>query len=180
MASEIDTPPPPTSEEYFLKTQPVTGSTNFSSLYLRLRGDGISSVVLTEQPPKFLRWHHSPSTTSNRGQEIAVPWKHPDRSFGLVMGEPRKGYAWEEMRIVENEGDGGFVWERKDGRETLTWHGPGEAESGSGGQFRGWMWCPWVHGHPQLFWVTGMVDKEIPAFCEKVEIVKEWLVPRET
>lgn len=176
-----ETAPAPTLDQYFLKTRTIPPSNEASkTLYLRLHGDGVSSVVLTDSPPKFLRWHHSPSSTSQArtpGKEIAISWKHADRSFGLVIPAPRRFHAWEEVKIVENGGSEDLVWEKgDDGIEFLKRKEDG-AEEGKG--WKGWMWCPWVHGHPQLFWVTGMVEKELPTFCERVEIAREWLVPRE-
>jgi hypothetical protein len=190
------TPPPPTDSQYYLKTHPVSKDrlSLYAPLYLRLRGDGINSVVLTPASPKFLRWHHEPdqpiaegSSSTDTGKQIAISWKNPDRSFGLVIPEPRKNYAWEDVQIVEGEADAGFAWEKIDVEGVVT-DVLARRESDEEGAVRtqgeqkgymGWMACHWVHGHPQLFWANGTLDKELPQFCEPVLVVREWLIPRE-
>jgi hypothetical protein len=113
------TPPPPTNAQFFLKTYPVNSSTgetpsNYAPLYLRLHGDGIDSVVLTKEPPKFLCWEHIEyDPASGTGRQVATSWKH-GRSFGLQVGKPREKYAWEDVAIIERGGNIGFWWEKKE------------------------------------------------------------------
>lgn len=99
--------------------------------------------------------------------------------------------AWEEVLIVENEGDQGFVWQESDdipGGEELVWKGNenfdvrGEAKEGEALKdederlsWKGWMVCEWQYEHPQLFWVTNALKSELPEFCEQVRIWKEML-----
>lgn len=193
-------PPPPSASEYFLKTHPTSQDTPLlhAPLYLRLHGDGVSSVVLTPAQPKFLRWHDEAvvpepdgSNSSNTSKQIAVPWKHPDRKFGLVVPKQRKNHAWEDVKIVEDEASANFIWEQVVvGGETLEVlnirteereKDDGEmSENGAPAhEYKGWMACRWVHGYPQLFWVNGTPYKEMPPFCERVHVVREWLIPRE-
>ena len=42
-------------------------------------------------------------------------------------------------------------------------------------EWKGWMACEWSLGHPQLFWVTGMMEGELPAFGERVRIKRQFL-----
>lgn len=173
--------PPCLPTEYWLKTSPLTPAAKFAPLYLRLHGDGVASTLLTPAPPKFIRWHDDEPSSPTSGLSIlAVLWKAPDRAYGLTMGRPREKYAWEPVEIRHSEQfEGGFEWEKKEGvegGEVLVWRG---AEEGMGrGGFGGWVAFEWVHGFPQLFWVTGMGEKEVPESGERVEIVREWLVPR--
>ena len=189
------TPPPPTHSQYFLKTRPISKDTPSvcTPLYLRLRGDGIASVVLTTAPPKFLRWHDeldepgaNSSSVSKTSKQIAIPWKQLDRKFGLVVPEQRKGYAWEKVKILENRSGDNIAWEEvtvegetfevlnvKENSDEIV----GEKCAGEGG-YKGWIACQWVHGHIQLFWANGSLYKELPPFCERIHVVMEWLVPR--
>jgi hypothetical protein len=177
------TPPPPTNAQFFLKTYPVKPSTeekpsNYAPLYLRLHGDGIDSVVLTKEPPKFLRWEHIEQDPAfGTGRQVATLWKD-GRSFGLQVGKPREKYAWEDVAIIERGGNLEFLWEKKEigGKEVEVLNLKGDENDGKGEN--GWMATQWVHGHPQLFWVTGKLDKDMPPFCEWVYIVREWLIPR--
>lgn len=94
------------------------------------------------------------------------------------MGHPRDKYGWEPVEIRADDAEDGFEWVEEGGKEVLVWTG---GTAMARGRFDGWMACDWVHGHPQLFWLTGMLDpaKPLPAGCEKVEIVREWLIPRD-
>jgi len=136
----IVTPPPPLSTQYWLKTDEPKPK------YLRLHGDGINSVVLTEgAPPKFLRWEHvAPETEGDKGKEVAISWKNPGRSWGLVLQPPRAKYGWEEVQIVENEGHGGFVWVQEEGKQLLKWKGVVKGEGEVQAEWQGWIVCQWV------------------------------------
>jgi hypothetical protein len=59
--------------------------------------------------------------------------------------------------------ESGFAWVNREGKDLLEWAGAAVKEEDElKWEWRGWMVCPWVHGHPQLFWVTGMLDKALP------------------
>ena len=183
MATQPHPGPPPLATEYFLKTHPLSQAATHASLYLRLHGDGILSVVCTPTSPKFLRWTHVAE------QEIATLWNHPERSFRLTLSPPRVKYGWEEVSIVSKDvevddkvGNKGFIWEiDEEGREILRFgkevYGK---EEGVKAEWKGWMVCTWMLGHPQLFWVTGLSikEEEMPSSCERVDIVREWLIPK--
>jgi hypothetical protein len=193
---EEPTPPPPTRSQYFLKTRPISKDTPSvcTPLYLRLRGDGVASVVLTPASPKFLRWHDEldkpgsdSSSVSKTRRLIAISWRHPDRTFGLVVPQPRESYAWENVTILENEASHNLAWEEvtvegekfeiltvKEKEEEIV----GERAGGEEG-YKGWIACQWVHGHAQLFWANGALYKELPPFFERIYVVREWLIPRE-
>ncbi|KAM0746593.1 hypothetical protein T439DRAFT_329697 [Meredithblackwellia eburnea MCA 4105] len=160
------------ANEFWLKTASVEKGKEgrFTGLYLRLYGNGITSVVVTASPPVFLRWH----TESCEGEGpavrlVAVPWKCPSREFGLCVRGVRAGYGWECVDIVEGGGGGEMEW---DGDELLC----------SVDGFGGWMVGSWVHGHAQLFSVSdgGLSPHKmnVPDGFEMVKIVREWLVPR--
>ncbi|KAH8597317.1 hypothetical protein B0O99DRAFT_593054 [Bisporella sp. PMI_857] len=101
-------PSAPSPAQYLLKTHPHAPAV--SPLHLRLHGDGINVAVCTLSSPIYLRWEHVPAVSySEEGKEIATSWKHPGRAFGLVLSPPRVKYGWEEVLIVENGGDSGFV-----------------------------------------------------------------------
>jgi hypothetical protein len=83
---EEQSPPPPTDSQYFLKTVPISKDVPSPSapLYLRLHGDGISSIVLTTAPPKFLRWH-------DEADELAY-LEHQEADCGIV--EAPRSQVW--------------------------------------------------------------------------------------
>ncbi|KAJ7583565.1 hypothetical protein C8J56DRAFT_954356 [Mycena floridula] len=167
-------PTTPSASQYWLKVRAVDSSSPglFNGFYLRLHGGGINDVVLTEAPPKFLRWQEE------SGAEIATSTTH--RRFGLVLSPLREKRGWESAMVVENESDRGFVWKKTEieGRqvETLGWNGD---EDGGKSGFQGFIAAQWDLGHPQLFWITGQVDKPLPAHCERIFILREWLIKRE-
>jgi hypothetical protein len=157
-------------ELYFLRTaaHPSTpDATRYSNLYIRHHGSGIDSIMLIPTPPKFLRFNTTPS-----GLQEATSWKNPGRTWGFVLGinDNKRLGGWEQVQIVENEADPGFVWTKTgDGREVLEHKGTDQHDAG----WAGWMATDWNHGHPQLFWMTDSMKKELPAFCERVFLVKE-------
>jgi hypothetical protein len=179
------TPPPPSDSQYFLKTHPISkdSPSTCAPLYLRLHGDGVISVVLTEAPPKFLRWHNEVLDipgVSKTSKQIAVSWKQPDRRFGLVVPESREKYAWENAEIRENDASNNLSWEEIviEGKTFEVLNVKEKIEGGLVEGYRGWIACQWVHGDPQLFWANGTLYRELPPFFERVYLVREWLVPR--
>jgi hypothetical protein len=186
------THPPPSGSQYFLKTHPISkdNPSTCAPLYLRLHGDGVTSVVLTAAPPKFLRWHDEVLDISNipkASKQIAISWKQPDRRFGLVVPESRDKYAWESVEIRENDASDNLYWEEIviEGKTFEVLNVKGRIERVEGQQsglvegYRGWIACQWVHGHLQLFWANGTLYGELPPFFERVHLVREWLVPRQ-
>jgi hypothetical protein len=193
----------PALPEFWLKTaaHPSAGpDPRYASLYLRHHGGGINAIMLTPSPPKFLRLTHpisSPPTTGADAHPVSEPTRqtgriaftsqaHADRRWGLVTeAEYSVRAGWESVEIVADAGTEGFYFEEEGGLEVLKWN----AEKGQGGDgsdgtvadgetdgaWRGWMACEWAHGHPQLFWVTDRLKGELPAFCERVRIVREML-----
>lgn len=115
--------PPP----YWLKTAPFSDyfpTKIVHPLYLRLHGDGYSSVVLTQKPPVFLQGYLDIQTSEEGGvtgkgaRQMFMSTKHPDRSWGLVVGKAREKVGWKDAAIVEKKGDPGFIFEtREDGLE---------------------------------------------------------------
>ena len=172
---------------YFLKTRslPSSGFSRYDAMYLRLHGDGHSAVVLTKDPPKFLRG------CLDKGRQLFIVTKSP-RTFGLSMGASPKPNAtrarWESVQIVEDESDvdvgysfgedGTLRWDSRAKSTDLHEETSDELEDG----WKGWMVCEWSLGHPQLFWITSNLvptDKlsdELPASCERVDIVKETIL----
>ena len=76
--------------------------------------------------------------------------------------EAGKRSGWEKVEIVENASGVELEGvEMLEGKEVEGW--------------KGWMVCEWATGHPQLFWVTDELKSELPEFCERVAIVREWL-----
>ena len=90
------------------------------------------------------------------------------------MGSAHPHVAWEDVKIEEDETDGGFKFvpleegdrdidvgeksEPEERKEMLVWDSraknvaPSEAEKGKEEKdWMGWMVCEWVHGLPQLF-----------------------------
>ena len=175
------------SSIFWLVTRPhlsnsASSSARFSNLYVRLHGSGSNAVLLTPQPPKFLRSHLSPAN-----QVIFTSWaeKHRGRNWGFVLGNEDSGKSlggWAPMEIVEGQGTSGFRFaedrpgERKEeGLKYGSWNGEGKklgtGAAGEGGRkasWAGWMVCEWTHGHPQLFWMTDDLQKDLPAYCERV------------
>ena len=177
-----------TPRQYFLRTCPLSSKPNCPSLYLRLHGSGHSSVVLTPSQPIYLRAYLS------EDRQLFTSTKRPNRSWGLVMGSAHPHVAWEDVRIEEGETDGGFKFvpleegdrdidvdeksEPEEGKEMLLWDSraknvaPSEPEKGEEeNDWKGWMVCEWVHGHPQLFWLSAKTDAALPSFCDRVAIV---------
>ncbi|PPQ79257.1 hypothetical protein CVT26_000814 [Gymnopilus dilepis] len=182
--------------QYFLKTACVQPTANlhskFDNLYLRHHSGGINAIMIMPSPPKFIKAH---STSDSR--ILFTSASHPERQWGLVLGRNKntredKLGAWEEVLIVQDEGDKGFVWRPTNdlpGGEELVWI-PSEVEGGKDedkegelsdnipdykSRWRGWMVCEWQYEHPQLFWITDALKDEIPNFCERVRIWRERL-----
>lgn len=162
-----DAPPPPLPGQFWLKTAPLPGTepSRFTGLYLRQNSNADPAVVLTPAPPKFLRAQCDPAGSNVH----LVSWKHGERRWGLVLRAHPAGKAgWERVEIPDDEIDV-RVSLAKDAqaRETLQ----GRESDG----WRGWMVCEWSLGHPQLFWVTGALQSNLPPFCERVAIIREML-----
>ncbi|KAF2498080.1 hypothetical protein BU16DRAFT_333636 [Lophium mytilinum] len=194
ITSNMASPTPSSHRYYFLKTRSRTGAAKYDSLYIRLHGNGVDDVVLTAAPPVFLRAYDelatSAASTEPRGGTAVkfISTKSGDRQWSLALGRPREFVGWEPVQIVaaaeddgEREGEAGARWVQKEGPsqeyEALEWD-VGSSEGDGKGVWKGWMVCEWVHGHPQLFWVTGMLDSrgkelDLPGFCERVELVRE-------
>ncbi|KDR68615.1 hypothetical protein GALMADRAFT_160971 [Galerina marginata CBS 339.88] len=148
--------------QYFLKTAPVLSSatnSKFGNLYLRHHSGGINAIMIMPSPPKFVK----ANSTTDSSRVLFASASHPERQWCLVLGrntnarEDKLG-AWQEVLIVENEGDEGFVWEASGdipGGEELVWKGGrkyanGEAEdrevredAGESGRWRGWIKVGW-------------------------------------
>ncbi|MCJ1299529.1 hypothetical protein MMC08_002321 [Hypocenomyce scalaris] len=165
MASAI----PPSNPHFYLKTHPLPHAppSKYTSLYIRHHGSGFNSVVLTKAPPKFLQ-------AAMIADSSRLAFVYNGRTWGFVMRTGWKRAGWEMVRIVEDEGDERFSFgEDGDGVEGLRWEG-GEGGGGGEGEWRGWMVCEWAHGLPQLFWVTDKLKGELPGFCERVRLVREF------
>lgn len=187
---------PSPQRQYFLKTAPLLPSmsnSKYGNLYLRYHSGGINAVVVMPSPPKFIKANSDVDHT----RVLFTSASHLERQWGLVLGrnlnarEDKLG-AWEEVLIVEDRGDQGFVWQASEdvpGGEELVWKdnendsASGEAKdreilddnSGQRRGWRGWMVCEWQYEHPQLFWVTDALKGELPEFCERVKIWREML-----
>ncbi|KAF2803967.1 uncharacterized protein BDZ99DRAFT_575634 [Mytilinidion resinicola] len=194
----MTTSTPSPRKYYFLKTRSLPGAHKYDNFYLRLHGDGVEDIVLTPGRPIYLRAFDEPapaatipSTEAGVGTSIKfISTKSGDRQWSLALGQPRDFVGWEPVRIVaaaeDEEAEAGARWVRKSDLaagglreefEALEWDAGSSEENGKG-EWKGWMVCEWVHGHPQLFWVTGMSDSrgkelKMPTFCERVELVKE-------
>ncbi|KDR68639.1 hypothetical protein GALMADRAFT_231276 [Galerina marginata CBS 339.88] len=179
MSDTVSASPKP---QYFLKTAPIVSATTnskFGNLYLRHHSGGINAIMVMPSPPKFIK----ANSTTDPSRVLFTSASHPERQWGLVLGhntnarEDKLG-AWEEVLIVENEGDQGFAWEASGdipGGEELVWKGGEKEDAGESGRWRGWMVCEWQYEHPQLFWVTDALKAELPEFCERVRIWREML-----
>ena len=155
-----------TQPQFFLKTAPLQSpsgpnapQSRYTNLYLRHHGSGINSVVLTPSPPKFIKAHQED------GKIHFTSASHEGREWGLVLkteSEAGKRAGWEKVEIVENASGAELEGvEMLEGKEVEGW--------------KGWMVCEWATGYPQLFWVTDELKSELPEFCERVTIVREWL-----
>ena len=95
------------------------------------------------------------------------------------MRRPSEGTSsWTPVEIRAGVGDDGFAWIRKGGKEILVWKGEEGFEFGRWTVLDGE--CP-LHpetGHTLLFWVTA-TDGSLPEHCQTVDIVREWLIPRD-
>lgn len=156
--------------KFYLKTHPLLGESpsTYTGLYIRHHGSGINSVVLTPSQPKFINAHED-------GNRISfTSASHEGRRWGLTLctnGGQRAG--WENVEIVEDGGTEGLFFSGGDvNNQSGLEYGEEEAE---GKIWKGWMVCDWAHGHPQLFWVTDKLKGELPAFCHRVQIVREML-----
>lgn len=170
--SEAQTP-----RRYFLKTSPLPGasaSPYSSGLYVRhcgkLSGTATNtphSLVLTPGSPVYLRGEAEAGTSR-------VVYTYEGRKWGMVMHRFERALAgWEAVEMLEGKGDEGFSFEAEEGGkdEVLIWKSNGLEQ---GVDWKGWMVCEWEHGHPQLFWVTSLLKGELPSFCQRVQLVREW------
>lgn len=161
-----------------------TSENRFNGLYLRLVGSGSEAVVLTEQPPKFLRSH-----LSSDGQlcfTSSAP-QHSGRQWAFVLDEKAKEDsqstinrpAWAPVLIKESQGDTGFSLVKshdKDDTTSSSVHNP--ILSSDRADFHGFVVCQWVYGHPQLFWLTeAFKEGELPKFMKRVNLMKSPYVP---
>ncbi|KAF8900682.1 hypothetical protein CPB84DRAFT_1778673 [Gymnopilus junonius] len=186
----------PSKQQYFLKTAPLLPSVSnskFGNLYLRHHSGGINAIMVMPSPPKFIKANSDTYPAS----VFFTSASHPGRQWGLVLGRNKNARedklgAWEEVLIVEDEGDQGFAWQATGdvpGREELVWIGNSDAavkdaedeaevpnkDSKQNKRWKGWMVCEWQYEHPQLFWVTDELKSELPEFCERVRIWREML-----
>ncbi|KAF9187085.1 hypothetical protein BGZ49_004114 [Haplosporangium sp. Z 27] len=156
--------------QYFLKTRSILGEppSPYADLYLRHHGSGINSIVVTPGSPKFIKAH------DENGRITFTSASHEGRRWGLTLrtdGTQRAG--WEKVEIVENGGSEGLVWTEIVGdKESVLECGTEENDEKI---WRGWMVCEWATGHPTLFWMTDKLKGELPAFCHRVQIVRETL-----
>jgi len=159
------------SKQFFLKTAPLPGevSSQYANLYLRHFGSGMDSIVLTPEQPKYIKGHMD-------GKRITfTSATHEGRKWGLALcrdGEQHAG--WEKVEIVDREGSDGLLFtqgEEGSVEEVLEF----EEELAGERVWKGWMVCEWAHGYPQLFWVTHKLNRELPSFCHRVQVVREML-----
>jgi hypothetical protein len=156
--------------QFFLKTAPIPGDASsnspYTNLYLRHYGSGIDSVVLTTAPPKFIKGH------LDGEQIIFTSASHEGRQWGLTLRKDGKQRAgWEKVEIVENGSSDGLRFSTNEIGEVLEF----DEEDAGEPVWKGWMVCEWAHEYPQLFWVTDKLKGELPAFCHRVQIVREML-----
>lgn len=151
----------------------------FDCLFVRLVGSGSEAVVLTEQPPKFLRSH-----LSQDGQlcfTSSAP-QHAGRQWAFVLDEKAKEGslsttnrpAWAPVLIKEGHGDAGFSFANS--KTTLN----SEHDSiltYNRTDFHGFVVCDWVYGHPQLFWLTEAFKGHLPEFMQRVNFIKSPYAP---
>lgn len=167
MASEPN--PAPEGRQFWLKTAPMPGAppSKYTSHYLRWHGSGYTTIMIMPNPPKFIRGLPDPSR---------ILYTYNAKIWGMVMDTGMKRGGWEIVQLVQDQGAEGFC-SRDDGAglDVLTWEGGDPDEQGEGRGWRGWMVTEWANGHPQLFWVTDKLKGELPAGCERVQIIREYL-----
>ncbi|ORX35553.1 hypothetical protein BD324DRAFT_630614 [Kockovaella imperatae] len=164
---------PPSDQLYWLRFRPTTPNARFTDLYLRWHGGGIPAVVLSPNPPKFLRFH-----LTSEGQQVATSWRESDkgRYWGFVAQAAGTDTSHHPVEMFETRGDPGLEWEGEEGEETLQWTSPPDSSGG----WSGWIVLDGPHGHPQLYWLTKGHGAELPIGAEKVDIVKVPIVNQET
>ncbi|KAK3360608.1 hypothetical protein B0T25DRAFT_496559 [Lasiosphaeria hispida] len=182
MAVDNPAPPPLEPNQFFLKTEPLPGvaASRFGGLYLRQHSAANPAVVLTREPPKFLR-----ANVADAEARVGIAFKswlprHAGREWGLVLlssgvsGPDTR--LWERVEIAEDGNDRTVRFERVTDRDADEIVATGDELVG-GQEWAGWMVCEWLLGHPQLFWITDRLgESEIPHFCERVRIVKDQTV----
>lgn len=161
------------SRSYFwLKTisksdpkEKVESENQYTNLFVRLVGSGSDAVVVTQQPPKFLRSH-----LSKDGQlcfTSSAP-QHAGRQWALVLDEKNKEDirsstqnrpAWAPVLIKEGQGDLGFTLSNSELSSQLP-------------DFHGFVVCQWVYGHPQLFWLTEAFKGDLPDFIKRINLIE--------
>ena len=93
----------------FLKTAPFPGEppSPYTNLYIRRHGSAIDSIVITTEPPKFVK-------AQMDGKRITfTSASHEGRKGGLTLrtgGEQHAG--WEKVEIVEDGGSDGLPFTR--------------------------------------------------------------------
>ena len=158
---------------FFLKVRSCT-KTEYENRYLRHTGSGHSDIVLTPEPPKFIKFFFEDGKVMAGFQE---------RVFGMCMSEElrdgedgRKGLR--KVEIFEDRGDAGFSFDADDDG-LLKW----SAEQAGASEWRS-PWKNWVcrpgspdvyMGYPQLFWVADDAVHNLPDGVERVEIVAEYI-----
>jgi hypothetical protein len=152
--------------QFFLKTAPLPGEppNPYTGHYLRHHGSGINSIMIMPSPPKFIKAHE------DKDRILFTSASHESRRWGLTLrvdGGKRAG--WEKVEIVQDGGSEGWSFSGSD--DALEY---GEEEDGQK-VWKGWMVCEWAAEHPQLFWVTDKLKGKLPAFCHRVQIVREML-----
>ncbi|KAK3941019.1 hypothetical protein QBC46DRAFT_383868 [Diplogelasinospora grovesii] len=192
--------PPPEPDQFFLKTAPFFPDREgrfTGGMYLRQHSIDNPSVVLSPDPPKYLRANVS---ENGLGVEFSS-WaqRHAGRQWGLVLkSESAHKAGWERVEIImegeideslvfakttkpgpngsnDDSGDVGMEESEEEGGKEREREEEEEEELVDGDGWKGWMACQWSLGHPQLFWITAELKGELPEFCERVRIVREFI-----